>query len=124
MPPLSNPSVPADVKAMQALVARLEARIAALEQIVSLQGDGSVNIQSPGKLKISATKGVEISSSSATLTIQYSGCEINGSLFKLTAGNVSIAAPIVKSTGIVMADVMQCNTVIAATYTPGAGNIW
>ena len=33
-------------------------------------------------------------------------------------------APIAKFSGIVQCDVIQANTVIGATYTPGAGNIW
>jgi len=37
---------------------------------------------------------------------------------------VKVDAAIADFSGIVKCDVLQANTVVAQTYTPGAGNVW
>ncbi len=43
---------------------------------------------------------------------------------KVSAGMVTVDAGMSKFSGVVQADTLIATTVIASTYTPGAGNIW
>ena len=51
------------------------------------------------------------------LVLQAAMIEINGTQVRLNAS-------MVKCAGVVQADTMIANTVTAATYAPGAGNVW
>jgi uncharacterized protein involved in type VI secretion and phage assembly len=55
--------------------------------------------------------------SDATVTIR-------ASKVKIEAASVEIAAPLVTVPGLLKAETVQAVTMIAAAYTPGAGNIW
>lgn len=55
--------------------------------------------------------------SSAKVTIQASTVEV-------TAGSVTVNAGMSKFSGVVQADTVITNSVVSASYTPGAGNIW
>jgi hypothetical protein len=37
---------------------------------------------------------------------------------------VTVDAGMSKFSGVVQADTVICNSIISASYTPGAGNIW
>ncbi|WP_445370139.1 hypothetical protein ACH518_11315 [Methylomonas sp. HW2-6] len=74
-------------------IAELEQRLAALEQIIQIASDGS--------LQISAAANVAV----------------NASLVTINANNV-------KAANIIQCETLIANNVVAATYTPGAGNIW
>ena len=75
--------------------------IAQLKQIISVQSGGTVTIQAPGTLKL-----------------------IAGGNLTLAGSTIDMNAPITGAHGILKADTMMTTTVIAQTYTPGAGNIW
>jgi uncharacterized protein involved in type VI secretion and phage assembly len=49
---------------------------------------------------------------------------INASQVAISAGMVTVDAGMSRFSGVVQADTVISNTVISATYTPGAGNIW
>ena len=61
---------------------------------------GKVSIRAAGVLRISAAK-VEID-----------------------AGEVDVNAVVAKFAGVVQCDTLVANSVVAASYAPGAGNIW
>jgi hypothetical protein len=42
----------------------------------------------------------------------------------VSAGMVKVDAAIAKFTGMVKCEVLQTNSVISTSYTPGAGNVW
>ncbi len=86
----------------------LETRIAELESVISLQNQ-DVIISAPKSVLIQGQDTVELSA---------------GSKLIASAALVETNAPLVKFSGIVQCDVIQANTVIGASYTPGAGNIW
>jgi TolA-binding protein len=75
--------------------------IAQLKQIISVNSSGTVTIQSPGALKITA-----------------------GGSLKMAGSTIDLNAAITGAHGILKADTMMTKTVIAQSYTPGAGNIW
>lgn len=49
---------------------------------------------------------------------------INGSTVEVSAGMVTVNAGMSKFSGVVQADTVITNSVVSASYTPGAGNIW
>jgi hypothetical protein len=75
--------------------------IAQLQQVISVQSGGTVTIQAPGTLKLTA-----------------------GGTLKMAGSKIDVQAPITGVHGMLKADTMITTTVIAQTYTPGAGNIW
>lgn len=52
------------------------------------------------------------------------GTEINDSTVRVNAGTIDLNAPIVRVGGIVQADTVIADSIVAANYTPGAGNVW
>jgi uncharacterized protein involved in type VI secretion and phage assembly len=75
---------------------------------------------------------IELKASQCTVTIDSQGVKIQtpskvsvqGSTVEVQAGSVTVNAGISKFSGMVKCDVLQATTVIATTYTPGAGNVW
>jgi uncharacterized protein involved in type VI secretion and phage assembly len=81
------------------------------------EGGGEIELSIPGGTEIKMdSSGVSIETPSK-VSIQASQTEIN-------SGQVTVNAGISKFSGMVQCDILQATTVIATTYTPGAGNIW
>lgn len=49
---------------------------------------------------------------------------VNASTVEVSAGTVTVNAGLSRFSGVVQADTVITNSVVSATYTPGAGNIW
>lgn len=75
---------------------------------------------------------IEFKSSGTTLTIDPQGVTINTSMnltvqatqLSVSAAMVTVDAGLSKFSGVVQADTIITNSIISASYTPGAGNIW
>jgi uncharacterized protein involved in type VI secretion and phage assembly len=73
-------------------------------------------------------------SSNTAVTVDSSGVTINAPTGKVqitaasevdvTAPTVNVSAAMSQFSGIVQCQVLQATTVVATTYTPGAGNVW
>ncbi|WHO39158.1 phage baseplate assembly protein V [Sphingobium sp. AP49] len=68
-----------------------------------------IEFDAAGNIKMTANAQVEISAPA---------------MLKVTAGMVQVDAPLSRFSGVVQADTVITNSVISASYTPGAGNIW
>ena len=87
------------------------------QQVVLKDGPGAVEIEdSNGNSVKLETTGITVNAS-AKVTI-------NGSLIEMSAGTVTVNAGMSRFSGVVQADTVISNSVISASYTPGAGNIW
>ena len=87
------------------------------QQVVLKDGPGSIEIQdSNGNSVKLETTGITVNAS-AKVTI-------NGSIVEISAGSVTVNAGMSRFSGVVQADTIISNSVISASYTPGAGNIW
>ncbi len=89
------------VSLLQNQVSAQTQQIAQLKQIISINSSGTVTIQAPGTLKFTA-----------------------GGTLDVSASMVDVKAAIAGFHGMLKGDTMMTNTIIAQTYTPGAGNIW
>ncbi len=79
----------------------------------------------PGAITIEDSNGNSIKLESSGVTITASAkVTVNASQVAVSAGLVTVDAGMSKFSGVVQCDTLISNTVISATYTPGAGNIW
>lgn len=79
----------------------------------------------PGVVEIIDSNGNSIKLEASGITITASAkVTVNASQVAVSAGMVTVDAGMSKFSGVVQADTVITNTIIAATYTPGAGNIW
>ena len=79
----------------------------------------------PGTITIEDSNGNSIKLESAGVTVNASAkVNVTASQVCISAGMVQVDAGMSKFSGVVQCDTMISNTVVSATYTPGAGNIW
>jgi uncharacterized protein involved in type VI secretion and phage assembly len=79
----------------------------------------------PGAVEIVDSNGNSVKLETSGITITASAkVTINASQVEVSAGMVTVNAGMSKFSGVVQCDTMISNSVISASYTPGAGNIW
>jgi uncharacterized protein involved in type VI secretion and phage assembly len=78
----------------------------------------------PGSIVLEDSNGnsLKLEPAGATLT-SVATLTINAGAVAIAAGMVSVNAGMTKCTGVVQADTVITNSVVSASYTPGAGNI-
>ena len=109
-------------------------RIAIVEET---RGQEEITLTLPsGAVKATLTDAnggkVELEAAGATITIDTQGVtvvapskvKVQTAQVEVSAGMVKVDAALSQFSGIVKCDVLQATTVIATTYTPGAGNVW
>lgn len=79
----------------------------------------------PGAITIEDSNGNSVKLESSGITITASAkVTINAGTVAVSAGMVTVDAGMSKFSGVVQCDTLISNSVISASYTPGAGNIW
>jgi hypothetical protein len=79
----------------------------------------------PGAIEVADSNGNSVKLESSGVTIQASAkVTISASQVQISAGMLTIDAGMSKFSGAVQADTVIANSIVAASYTPGAGNIW
>lgn len=79
----------------------------------------------PGTVEIVDSNGNSVKLEPSGITINASAkVTINASMVQVSAGMVTVDAGMSKFSGVVQCDTLISNSVISASYTPGAGNIW
>lgn len=96
---------------------RLIFETAAGQRITLNDGPVSIIVEDSNGNSIKLENGKITLSSPGKLVLKAAQIEINGSV-------VTMNAPTVQCTGVLKADTVLASTVSAATYTPGAGNVW
>jgi uncharacterized protein involved in type VI secretion and phage assembly len=87
------------------------------QSLVLQDGPGNIEIRdSNGNIVKMETSGITVTSPSK-VTVTAGSVEVS-------AGMVTVNAGMSKFSGIVQADTVITNSVVSASYTPGAGNIW
>jgi uncharacterized protein involved in type VI secretion and phage assembly len=68
---------------------------------------------------------IKIDSSGVTINAPTAEVQVTAaSSMSITAPQLNVNAAMATFSGIVQCQVMQATTVVASTYTPGAGNVW
>ncbi|HYO68533.1 MAG TPA: phage baseplate assembly protein V, partial [Archangium sp.] len=83
---------------------------------ITQSGGGKVVLEAAGNKVTLDPKGVTVET---PLSVK-----VSASRAEVSAAQVQVNAAMSTFSGIVKCDVLQATTVVAATYTPGAGNIW
>jgi len=79
----------------------------------------------PGAVEIEDSNGNSIKLETSGITVTASAkVTINATLVQVSASMVTVDAGMSKFSGVVQCDTLISNSVISASYTPGAGNIW
>jgi uncharacterized protein involved in type VI secretion and phage assembly len=78
-----------------------------------------------GIVRIANSSGNTITLNSAGIALEAAAkVTVTASQVEITAAMVTVEAGQAQFSGIVKCDVLQANSVIAASYSPGAGNVW
>ena len=87
------------------------------QRLMLRDGPGAVEIAdgNGNSIRLETTGVAVIASARATL---------NASTVEVNAGMLSVNAGMSKFSGVVQCDTLISNSVVSASYTPGAGNIW
>jgi uncharacterized protein involved in type VI secretion and phage assembly len=108
-------------------------RIAIVEET---DGQATLTFATPAResITITQTNGgkVVIEAANNTVTLDTQGVtvetpltvKVSASRVAVSAAQVQVDAAMSTFSGVVKCDVLQATTVVAATYTPGAGNVW
>lgn len=94
--------------------------------VMETPGGQSVTLKDgPGAIEIVDSNGNSVKLESAGITVQASAkVTVNASTVEISAGMVTVNAGMSKFSGVVQADTVITNSVVSASYTPGAGNVW
>jgi uncharacterized protein involved in type VI secretion and phage assembly len=79
----------------------------------------------PGTVEVVDSNGNSVKMEPSGVTVNASAkVTINGSVVEISAGALTVNAGMSRFNGVVQADTVISTSVISASYTPGAGNIW
>jgi uncharacterized protein involved in type VI secretion and phage assembly len=79
----------------------------------------------PGAVELVDSNGNSIKLEPSGITITAAAkVTVNAAQVEVSAGMVTVNAGMSKFSGVVQCDTLISNTVVSASYTPGAGNIW
>jgi uncharacterized protein involved in type VI secretion and phage assembly len=79
----------------------------------------------PGSISLVDSNGNSVKLETAGITVTASAkVTVNASTAEISAGMLTVNAGMSTFSGVVQADTVITNSVISASYTPGAGNIW
>lgn len=94
--------------------------------IVETPGGQRITLKDgPGAIEVVDSNGNSIKLETAGVTVNASAkVTISASVVEVSAGTVTVNAGMSRFSGVVQADTVISNSVISASYTPGAGNIW
>ena len=113
------------IKSRNGVVITIEDRQGQESLKLETPGGCSVTLKDgPGTIEVQDSNGNSVKLEAAGITVNASAkVSISASQVEVSAGMVSVSAGISRFSGVVQADTVITNTIIAATYTPGAGNI-
>jgi uncharacterized protein involved in type VI secretion and phage assembly len=94
--------------------------------ILETPGGQKLRLQDgPGQCELIDSNGNSIKLDASGITVTASAkVTVNASTVEVSAGMVTVKAGMSKFSGVVQCDTLISNSVVSASYTPGAGNIW
>ena len=93
--------------------------------IVETPGGQTVTLKDgPGSIEIMDSNGNSVKLEAAGIMVNASAkVTINASMVEISSGMVTVNSGMSRFSGVVQCDTLISNSVISASYTPGAGNI-
>ncbi len=94
--------------------------------VIETPGGQRIALQDgPGTVRIEDENGNSVTLATSGITVNASAkVTVNASMVEVSAGMITVNAGMSKFSGVVQCDTLIANSVAAASYTPGAGNIW
>ena len=94
--------------------------------IVETPGGQKITLEDgPGKITIEDSNGNSIKLESSGITVNAAAkVTVTAPKVDVSAGMVNVDAAMAKFSGVVKCETLIATSVISASYTPGAGNIW
>ena len=88
-------------------------------------GQSFVLKDGPGEVEIQDSNGNSVKLNSSGITVDAAvTVTLNATIVEVKAAAVTVDCPFSSFSGVLKADTVITNSVISASYTPGAGNIW
>jgi uncharacterized protein involved in type VI secretion and phage assembly len=79
----------------------------------------------PGSIEVLDRNGSSVRLDKAGITVRSPGkVTVSASTVEVSAGMLTVDAGMSRFSGTVQADTLVANSVVASSYTPGAGNVW
>jgi len=79
----------------------------------------------PGQIEVSDGNGNTARFDAGGITVNAAAkVTINASEVEINSGTITLNSGMSKFAGVVQCDTLISNSVVASSYTPGAGNIW
>jgi uncharacterized protein involved in type VI secretion and phage assembly len=99
---------------------------AATSLVIETPGGQRITLEDgPGSVRVEDQNGNSITLATSGVTINASAkVTVNASTVDISAGMITVNAGMSKFSGVVQCDTIIANSVVGASYTPGAGNIW
>ncbi|MBL8729350.1 MAG: hypothetical protein JNM25_13010 [Planctomycetes bacterium] len=115
-----------------ARIAALEERLARFEETISVNTDGSVEIAAEGQLRLVASNNILLEAGANYIELGITGIDVvSAATLKLESATQRTMTALLQNnaamnenTGVVRCDTLIANSVVASSYTPGAGNVW
>lgn len=93
--------------------------------LVTPGGQTVVLKDGPGEIEITDSNGSRVTMEPLGVTVTAAvKVTIQASEVEVSAGVVTVNAPMARCSGVVQVDTLIANSVVSASYSPGAGNIW
>ena len=93
--------------------------------IVDTTGGQTITLKDGAGIVIEDANGNSITLENGKVTVKTPGKLVfQAALIELDGSVVQVNAATVQCSGIVTANTLEANNVVAANYTPGAGNLW
>ena len=79
----------------------------------------------PGSVQITDSNGNSVKLEPSGVTVNASAkCTINAGAVEINSSILTLSAAMSKFSGVVQCDTLISNSVVSASYTPSAGNVW
>jgi uncharacterized protein involved in type VI secretion and phage assembly len=94
--------------------------------VLETPGGQRITLQdNPGSVRVEDANGNSVMLSASGMTVNASAAvTVNASRVEVSAGLLTVNAGMSRFSGVVQCDTMISNSVISASYSPGAGNVW
>ncbi|MCB1887187.1 MAG: hypothetical protein KDH20_06250 [Rhodocyclaceae bacterium] len=142
-PPKGGPSTETVLKALHERIAALEGQLELLRQVIAVDSGGNLTVAVPGHITLSAGGALHLhgtasaeataGSQSARLTLGSTGavelsgnvsCTVSATTIAISSSSYRVDAPLADFSSVLKCATLTATNVVAATYSPGAGNVW
>jgi uncharacterized protein involved in type VI secretion and phage assembly len=113
------------IHSRQGLIVTLDDQAGQERLAIESPGGQSISLKDgPGSITLTDSNGNTITLETAGISVTSSGkVTVNASVIEISTGMLTVNAGISRFSGVVRCDTLITNSVVSASYTPGAGNV-